>query len=77
MSAICRRHDVPLAAAALQFPLGHASVVSVIPGPIATEEVRNNLAWMRCDIPDACWAELKAEELIRADAPTPRLPKAC
>jgi D-threo-aldose 1-dehydrogenase len=45
----------------------------VIPGPVATEEVRHNLAWMRLDIPDALWAELKEDGLIRADAPTPRL----
>ena len=75
ISAVCRRHDVPLAAAALQFPLGHPSVVSVIPGPVATEEVRQNLAWMRRDIPDALWAELKGELLICADTPTPLLPK--
>jgi D-threo-aldose 1-dehydrogenase len=73
ISAVCRRHSVPLAAAALQFPFGHPSVVSVIPGPIATEEVRKNLAWMRRDIPDALWAELKSEDLIPAGTPTPRL----
>ena len=72
--AVCQRHHVPLAAAALQFPLGHASVTSVIPGPVAVEEVRQNLAWMRRDIPDQFWAELKAERLIRAEAPVPRLP---
>ena len=72
IAAVCRRHDVPLAAAALQFPFGHRSVVSVIPGPVAAEEVRLNLAWMRRDIPDALWAELTAEGLIRSDAPTPR-----
>jgi D-threo-aldose 1-dehydrogenase len=70
---VCRRHGVPLAAAALQFPLGHKSVVSVIPGPVSTEEVRKNLSFMRRDIPDALWAELKAQGLLRADAPTPRL----
>ncbi len=73
IAAICRRQDVPLAAAALQFPFGHRSVVSVIPGPVAAEEVRNNLAWMRRDIPDALWAELKHERLVRPEAPTPRL----
>jgi len=73
VAEVCRRHAVPLAAAALQFPLGQPNVVSVIPGPVATEEVRQNLAAMRCDIPDALWAELKSERLIRAEAPTPRL----
>jgi D-threo-aldose 1-dehydrogenase len=71
IAGVCRRHDVPLAAAALQFPLAHRSVVSVIPGPVAAEEVRQNLAWMRNDIPDALWAELRDHGLIRADAPTP------
>ena len=74
IAAVCRRHDVPLAAAALQFPLGHPSVVSVIPGPVTVKEVRANNAFMRHDIPNALWAELKAERLIRADAPTPRPP---
>jgi D-threo-aldose 1-dehydrogenase len=69
---VCRRHDVPLAAAALQFPFGHPSVAAVIPGPIAPEEVRSNLAWMRRDVPQALWAELGSEGLVRRDAPTPR-----
>ena len=74
IAAVCRHHGVSLAAAALQFPLGHRSVVSVIPGPVTVKEVRANKAFMRHDIPDALWAELKAERLIRADAPTPRPP---
>jgi D-threo-aldose 1-dehydrogenase len=73
IGAVCARHGVPLGAAALQFPFGHPSIVSVIPGPIATEEVRMNFAWMRTTIPDALWDELKADGLIRQDAPTPRL----
>jgi hypothetical protein len=68
---VCRRHHVPLAACSS--PLGHRSVASVIPGPVASEEVRQNLAWLRQPIPEALWAELKAERLIRAEAPTPRL----
>jgi D-threo-aldose 1-dehydrogenase len=71
IAAVCARHDVPLAAAALQFPFGHPSVVSVIPGPIATEEVRKNLAWMRREIPGVLWTDLKKEGLIRQDAPVP------
>ena len=35
MEAVCGRHGVPLAAAALQFPLGHDCVTSVIPGAVA------------------------------------------
>jgi D-threo-aldose 1-dehydrogenase len=62
---------VPLGAAALQFPFGHPSVASAIPGPDHPSQVASNLAWMRHPIPGDLWAELKAEGLIRADAPTP------
>lgn len=68
---VCRRFDIPLAAAALQFPLGHPAVASIIPGPISPEEALQNLAWMQMDLPAALWAALKAEGLIRQDAPTP------
>jgi D-threo-aldose 1-dehydrogenase len=40
-------------------------------GPVKAEEVRQNLAWLSQPIPAALWAELKAERLIRAEAPTP------
>jgi D-threo-aldose 1-dehydrogenase len=73
MHEICQGFGVPLAAAALQFPLGHSSVVSVIPGPSSTEEVRQNLNFMRRDIPDELWAELKRQGLLSGEAPTPRL----
>jgi aryl-alcohol dehydrogenase-like predicted oxidoreductase len=71
VAEVCRRHAVPLAAAALQFPLGHRSVVSVIPGPVAAEEVRLNLAWMRRDLPDALWAAPRPRA-IRARAGSAR-----
>jgi len=71
MEAVCRRHGVPLGAAALQFPFGHPAVASVSPGPNAPDQVQTNLDWMRAEIPADLWAELKAEGLLRPDAPTP------
>lgn len=68
---VCERHGVPLGAAALQFPFGHPSVVSVIPGPVSPAEVATNLNWMGHDIPGDLWNELRAESLIDANAPTP------
>ncbi len=68
---VCARYGVPLGAAALQFPFGHPSVASIIPGPNSPEQVRANLDWMRLEIPPDLWAELKAEGLLRPDAPTP------
>jgi D-threo-aldose 1-dehydrogenase len=71
LKAVCDRHGVPLAAAALQFPLGHPSVASVIPGPLTAEEVELNVAGIRHPITADLWRELKSEQLIRDDAPTP------
>jgi D-threo-aldose 1-dehydrogenase len=71
IEAVCARHAVPLAAAALQFPLGHPSVASVIPGALLPEHVTRNVAAFRHAIPAEFWAELKHEGLLRADAPVP------
>ena len=71
IEAVCKRWNVPLAAAALQFPLGHPIVASIIPGAIATKQVEQNLAAFRHKVPADLWAELKHAKLIRADAPTP------
>jgi D-threo-aldose 1-dehydrogenase len=68
---VCARHGVPLPAAALQFPLGHPIVASIIPGAISRVQVENNVAAFRHPIPPDLWAELKHEKLIRADAPVP------
>ena len=43
IEAVCKAHGVPLAAAALQFPLGHPSVASIIPGAIHPDQVRQNV----------------------------------
>jgi D-threo-aldose 1-dehydrogenase len=72
MEAVCKRHGVPLAAAALQFPLGHPIVASVIPGAISTKQVEQNMAAFRHPIPADLWAELKHENLLRKDAPAPK-----
>lgn len=71
IAAVCARHGIPLAAAALQFPLHHPQVASVIPGAFRPEQVAENLAHMRREIPADLWAELKQEGLLRRDAPTP------
>jgi D-threo-aldose 1-dehydrogenase len=68
---VCGQHNVPLGAAALQFPFGHPAVSSVIPGPNAPEQVKGNLEWMRVEIPAALWDDLKEHGLLRPDAPTP------
>jgi D-threo-aldose 1-dehydrogenase len=69
--AVCDSHDVPLAAAALQFPLAHPAVAAIIPGPRAAEEFEQNQRLMRHPIPAALWADLRDQELLHPEAPTP------
>ena len=71
IQAVCDRHGVPLAAAALQFPLFHPAVASVIPGAVKPEYVESNLANYQLPIPADLWAALKSDGLIRDDAPVP------
>lgn len=71
IGAVCAAHGVKLIEAALQFPLTHPAVVTVIPGGKAAAEVRANRAHLDAPIPPALWADLKAQGLLRADAPTP------
>jgi D-threo-aldose 1-dehydrogenase len=68
---VCKRYDVPLVAAALQFPLAHPAVAAVIPGPRSAEEVESNVRAMQHPIPADLWRDLKREGLLREDAPTP------
>ena len=62
----------PLAAAALQFPLAHPLIASVIPGLDSPERVAQTVALYHHKIPAALWQDLRAEKLIRADAPLPQ-----
>jgi D-threo-aldose 1-dehydrogenase len=69
---VCKSFKVRLPEAALRFPLGHPAVLSVIAGAQRASEVRRNAAMMNAKIPAALWRALKAEKLLREDAPTPR-----
>ena len=68
---VCDRHQVPLAAAALQFPLAHPAVAAIIPGPRSVPEFEANLRLLRYPIPAALWADLRDAKLLHPDAPTP------
>ena len=71
IEAVCKAHGVPLAAAALQFPLAHPIVASVIPGAVSPDQVRQNVENFRHAIPAALWSDLKREGLLSERAPTP------
>ncbi|KIC37069.1 pyridoxal 4-dehydrogenase [Ruegeria sp. ANG-R] len=71
LSDCAAKHDVPLPAAALQFPLAHPQVISVIPGLRNRSELLQTLEWAATDIPKEFWQALQAEGLMHPQAPLP------
>src|SRR6476659_6558728 len=71
LEAVCRRHGVELGAAAMQFPLFHPAVCSVIPGALSVAEAKQNVASLSAKIPVELCSELKREKLLDPSAPTP------
>ena len=71
IAAICDSHRVPLAAAALQFPLAHPAVAAIIPGPRNPGEFNANLALLRHPIPAVLWSDLRQAGLLHPAAPVP------
>jgi D-threo-aldose 1-dehydrogenase len=71
LEAVCREFEVPLKAAAIQFPFGHPAISTVIVGARTPEEVDDNLALMGLEIPQELWTTLKTRGLVREDAPCP------
>ncbi len=71
IEAICTRYGVALKAAALQFPLAHTAIRSLVVGMIAPDEVDQNLAALHAPIPSMFWSDLRSAGLIDPAAPVP------
>ncbi|NWK95897.1 pyridoxal 4-dehydrogenase [Sphingobium lactosutens] len=68
---ICERFGIALAAAALQFPLAHPLVATVIPGIGSLTHLHAAQGFMEQSIPAAFWYILKDEGLIDPRSPLP------
>lgn len=71
LETVCQEFQVPLAAAALQFPLAHPAIVSCIPGARNVKELHDILGWLNIPIPPQFWANLRQAGLIAETAPIP------
>lgn len=71
IEAIADHHNVTLAAAALQFPLAHDAVASVIPGLGKPSRVKKTLELFQEVIPHQFWDDLRSADLLAEAAPTP------
>ncbi|MFG1685257.1 aldo/keto reductase [Nonomuraea sp. NPDC049269] len=58
LAECCRSHGVPLAAAALLFPLRHPAVTGVVVGARTPAEVMENVAHASTTVPEPLWDEL-------------------
>ena len=67
---VCAAHGVDAGAAALQFPLAHPVVKSVIVGMRTTVEVATAIDRILARIPPALWAALRTAGLIQPTAAT-------
>ena len=68
---VCQDFNVLLAAAALQFPLAHPAVVSVIPGLSSANRVQTTVEQMQVNIPSEFWQTLQDVGILSPEVPVP------
>ena len=59
LEQLCERRGIPLAAAAIRFPLRHDPVEAVVIGVRSVEELDADLAAFDADVPEDLWVELR------------------
>jgi len=71
LEQVCAEFAVPLPAAALQFPLGHPAIASVVAGCVTAQESTNAAKLFSHPIPREFWQALRERGLVDARAPLP------
>lgn len=64
LADVCRAEGVALPAAALQYPLRHPAVRSVVVGSARPTDIAENVARVHAPLPDGLWAQLHEAGLI-------------
>lgn len=73
LEVVCQRYDVPLRAAALQYPLAHPASVSVMTAARSVAQLKDSLEMFAVPIPNELWHDLDAEGLVTTHLPTAEL----
>lgn len=68
---VCKRFNVPLKAAALQFPFAHPAVTTVLLGARSVMELQENLSLLRMNLPPGLWGAMQDEQLLDRRVPVP------
>ena len=71
IESIARRHDVPIAAAAIQFAAAHPAVTSILVGVRSEQELVADVAMARISIPSSFWEALSDAGLDPTGRPRP------
>ncbi len=64
LAALCEKHNIPLQAAALQFPFRHSSVSVAVIGMSHKDRVDQNVRWFEWPIPTSFWDDAAQSGLI-------------
>ncbi len=72
LQTVCERYGIPLRAAALQFPLFHPAVSSVLCAARSVQQLEDNVKQFETSIPLELWADLKRGGLLEDKVPTAR-----
>jgi D-threo-aldose 1-dehydrogenase len=72
-ASVCAAHGIPLAAAALQFALGHPAVVAVLTGVRSVAELEENVRLFDLDVPAGVWTDLVAHGIVSEAVPLPEV----
>lgn len=67
--SVCDRYDVPLQAAALQFPFAHPAVDAVVVGARRPEEMADSMAWASHPVPASLWRAAQRAGLLSQETP--------
>jgi D-threo-aldose 1-dehydrogenase len=68
---VCAAEQVDVGAAALQFPLAHPAVATVVAGLRSSEEVRSAVGRLNARLPTTLWEHLREEGLLATAVPVP------
>lgn len=69
--ALCAEEGIDVGAAALQFPLAHPAVASVVTGLRSADEVISAVTRLRAPVPERLWKRLQDAGLIESDTVVP------
>ncbi|OHC44505.1 MAG: pyridoxal 4-dehydrogenase [Rhodobacteraceae bacterium GWE1_64_9] len=58
LRGVCDDYGVPLAAAAIRFPMRHPATTCVVIGAKTAAQLKQNVEWFDTDLPGAIWADL-------------------